>query len=80
MRRIALALAPAVLLVGCASQIDGLAPVSGDTPRAIRTAAIDVLLQQKDTAPEVRAMAEAMRAAQMKEIGEMQKALEAYGR
>ena len=43
-------------------------------------AMVDVLLQQKDIAPDVRAMAEAMRAAQMKEIGEMQKALEAYGR
>lgn len=38
-----------LLLAGCASQISALAPVSGDTPAMIRTAAIDVLLAQKVT-------------------------------
>lgn len=36
-------------LTGCASQIDGLAPVAGDTRSMIRTAAIDVLMKQRLT-------------------------------
>lgn len=39
---------------------------------------VDVLLAQKDVDPEVRKMAEAMRAAQAKEIVEMQKWLEKH--
>lgn len=45
-------------VAGCASQIDGLAPVSGDIPAGIRSAAIDVLLEQRLTilqAPECTA-------------------------
>lgn len=34
-------------LVGCASQIDALAPVSGDDVSAVRTATTDVLLAQQ---------------------------------
>lgn len=45
----AVALGVAAALSGCASQIAGLAPVAGDTRAAIRTAAIDVLLQKKLT-------------------------------
>ena len=37
------------LLSGCASQIDALAPVGGSNRIALRTAAIDVLLQNKLT-------------------------------
>ena len=50
-RRVAIlgAAVATALLAGCASQIAGLAPVAGDTRAAIRTAAIDVLLQQKLT-------------------------------
>jgi uncharacterized protein (DUF305 family) len=40
---------------------------------------IDVMLAQKDVAPEIRKMAEAMRAAQAKEIVEMQGWLERQG-
>ncbi len=43
-------------------------------------AMVDVLLQQKDVDPDVRQMAEKMRAGQMKDIGEMQKKLETYGK
>lgn len=43
------ALAMVLALTGCASQIAGLAPVSGDTPAAIRAAAIDVLLERRLT-------------------------------
>ena len=39
---------------------------------------IDVLLAQKDVAPEIARMAEAMRAAQAREIVEMQKWLDAH--
>lgn len=39
---------------------------------------VDVLLQQKDIDPEVRKMAEKMKAAQTREIAEMQKKLETY--
>lgn len=41
---------------------------------------VDVLLQQKDIDPEVKTMAERMKAAQQKEIADMQKKLEAYGK
>jgi hypothetical protein len=36
-------------LAGCASQIDGLAPVGGDKTTALRIAAIDVILAQQLT-------------------------------
>ena len=35
-----------VLLTGCASQIDALAPVGGDRMFAVRTAATDLLIEQ----------------------------------
>ena len=35
-----------VLLSGCASQIDALAPVGGDRMFAVRTAATDLLIEQ----------------------------------
>lgn len=48
--RVALAAAGVALaalgLAGCASQIDALAPVSGDDVSAVRTATTDVLLDQ----------------------------------
>lgn len=37
------------VLAGCASQIDGLAPVSGDDITGLRIAAIDVLLENRLT-------------------------------
>lgn len=39
----------AASLTGCASQIDGLAPVGGDKTTALRIAAIDVVLARKLT-------------------------------
>jgi hypothetical protein len=39
----------AASLAGCASQIDGLAPVGGDKTTALRIAAIDVILAQQLT-------------------------------
>lgn len=39
----------AASLTGCASQIDGLAPVGGDKTTALRIAAIDVILAQQLT-------------------------------
>jgi hypothetical protein len=39
----------ALLLSGCASQVDALAPVGGDDIQAVRTAAIDVLLEARLT-------------------------------
>lgn len=50
-RRLVPAVLAAVLtvgaLAGCASQLDGLAPVGGDAMTGVKFAATDVLLQQK---------------------------------
>ena len=47
MRRPLASIALVALLSGCASQIDALAPVSGDSRSGLRSAAIDVLLDRQ---------------------------------
>ena len=42
-------LVAAVALTGCASQIEGLVPVSGDAMAGVRSAATDVLLERRLT-------------------------------
>jgi hypothetical protein len=49
MRRLLIGLLALGMLTGCASQLDGLAPVSGDDIAQVRIATIDAVLGQKLT-------------------------------